>query len=200
MEHREQQNWYLLLDSKNNPLAKGHLESPPDAPNMQVRVEEDKMTEVLDHEELQLVCMDEEKTSLLGRIIMHRRDIIVLEKLKSLGAEIRQNLRMPVQFESFIYPLTGAWKGRRPVLSHDLSCGGIAFFCDGVLEDGEELEIVIPITEEPLVLRCRVLRQRLSGRNTPLYAAKFVELCADEDRMVREAVFNVQLKKRPPRS
>ena len=199
MEREDQQNWYLLLDSKNTPLARGYLESPPDAPNMQVRVAEDKIVDVLDHEEIQLVCMDREKSSLLGRIIMHRRDIIVLEKVKSLDAEIRENLRMPVQFESFIYPLTGPWKGRRPIRGHDLSCGGIAFFCEEVLEDGEELEIVIPITEEPLVLRCKLLRQRMSGRATPLYAAKFIDLCADEERMVREAVLNVQLQKRPPR-
>ncbi len=60
--------------------------------------------------------------------------------------------------------------------------------------------MVIPITEEPVVLRCVVLRQRMSGRSIPLYAAKFMDLCPDEDRMVREAVFNVQLQERSSRA
>lgn len=189
-------NWYLLLDSAGMPLARGQLISPPDAPNPQIQVSEDKIAAVLDHEDLQLVSMDESTPNLLGRIIRHRKNIIVLEKLKALGVEIRQNLRMPVQFDSYIYPLTGSWKGRRAVISRDFSCGGVAFFSQQLLEDGEQLEIVIPITSEPLITKCEVLRQRPSGRDAPLYAAKFVDLCDDEEKMLREAVFNVQLSTR----
>ena len=193
---QNEQNWYLLLDSSGVPLARGRLESPPEAPNLQVRVEEGKICAVLDHEDLQLVGMEEDGPILLGRIIRRRENVIVLEKLKVLGAEVRENLRMPVSFESFLYPVTGKWKGRRTVTAHDLSCGGIAFYCDEALEDREVAEIVVPITAQPLVLRCRVLRQRPSNRDAPLYAAKFIELCNDEDRMVREAVFSVQLSQR----
>lgn len=196
MGHEDQRNWYLLLDSSGAPLARGHLESPPDAPNLQVRIAMEQMEKVLEHEDLQLVGMDADGPSLLGRIIMNRRDIVVLEKIKALGAEVRQNLRMPVGFQSFIYPLSGAWRGRRGVVAHDLSCGGIAFYCGEPLERGERVEIVVPITAQPLLLRCEILRRRPSGRSTPLYAAKFVELCNDEERMVREGVFGIQLNRR----
>ncbi len=184
------------MDSQNTVLARGHVESPPDAPNLQVRIEDDKIRDVMDHEELQLIGLEKDAPTILGRIVRHRGDVVVLEKIKCLGIEFRENLRMPVRFRSFIYPLTGAWRGRRPVSSHDLSCGGISFFCEAVLDPGERVEIVIPITTAPLILRCEVLRQRPSHREIPLYAAKFVELCDDEERMVREAVFSVQVSTR----
>ncbi len=196
MGSTDHQNWYLLLDSSNIPLARGHLESPPDAPNMQVRIAEGKVNEVLEHEDIQLISVGQHDPSLLGRIIAHRKDIIVLEKLKALGAEIRHNLRMSVSFESFIYPLTGTWQGRYSVVAHDLSCGGISFSCDALLENGEQVEIVVPSNSEPLLLRCEILRQRPSGRETALYAAKFIELCDDEERLVRESVFSAQVHTR----
>lgn len=200
MKYDTQKNLFLLLDSRNSPLARCKLESPPDAPALQIRVLDDKVASVMDHEDVQLVSLESDGPVLLGRILRRRNDIIVLEKLQSLGVEIRQNLRMPARLTTFIYPITGSWRGRRKVETNDLSCGGLSFFCEEPLENEEQLEIIIPITAEPVILRCCILRQRPSGRESPLYAAQFVDLCDDEEVMVREAVFNVQLQNRPRRS
>ncbi len=55
----------------------------------------------------------------------------------------------------------------------------------------------MPITSEPLILKCQVLRRRPSDRKDEvLYAAKFVEMCDDEEMIVREAVFSVQVRSR----
>lgn len=193
MEQKMQEKWYLLLDSKDTVLARGCLENSLDEINMQVRVADGKVSKVLEHEDIQMIAVSEDLPNLLGRIILRRGDVLVLDKLKALGAEIRQNLRMPARFESFIYPLTGAWKGRRTVRANDLSCGGIAFYCEEDLADGEQMEIVIPVTAEPLVLRCEVIRRRLSS-GVPLYAAKFVDMCDEEERLVRGAVFSIQIE------
>ena len=106
----------------------------------------------------------------------------------------------PVKFKSFIYPLSGIWKGRGEVQSVDISCGGIAFYGQYGLENGETLEIVIPITARPMVLRCQILRQQMLRNNRAFYAAKFVDMCNDEETLLREAVFRVQLEGRPRRS
>lgn len=197
MSSGKQGKLYALLDSRNAVLAQGRLENPPDAPDWQVRVPEDKISAVMEHEEIQLVPIDGDGDALLGRVRRNRNDLIVLQKLHSLGSEMRQNLRMPTHFQSFIYPVSGGWKGRRQAEATDLSCGGVAFFCAQQLEDGEVVELVVPITSEPLILKCQVLRRRPSDRKDEvLYAAKFVEMCDDEEMIVREAVFSVQVRSR----
>lgn len=199
---QEPKNAYFLLDSRGAPLAHGQLIGSPDAPMLQVRVEDDEIGLVLEHDEIQMISLSDGGAALLGRIVRSRNDMIFLEKLQNVSSDMRQNLRMPTRFKSLIYPCTGRWRGRREIRGKDLSCGGVAFFCTGALEVGEELEVVIPITSQPLILRCKILRVRPPEQEgeTALYAAKFVEMCHDEEMVVREAVFNVQLQERPRRA
>lgn len=185
---------YLLLDSRNAPLARGELMNAPDSPTWQVRILDDKLSEVMEHEEIQLISMSDSWPPLLGRILRGRSDWVEVQKLKALDSDRRQNLRIPTHFSSFLYPRTGRWKGRRDMTANDLSCGGIAFFCKEPLSVGEELEIVVPITSQPVILRGKILRQRPTDReDAVMYAAKFVDMCNDEEVLVREAVFNIQL-------
>ena len=186
---------YPLLDSRDEPLAHGQLLNVPDQDELHVRVLDNSVDDVVNHEMIQLVGVSDDAASLLGRVMRRSGDVVVLERLQALADSVRQNLRMPVQFHTFIYPVTGAWRGRRNAEAHDLSCGGIAFFCPSELETGECVEIVIPVTSSPLILRCKILRRRLSARDEPLYAAKFLDLCHDEEVMVREAVFGIQLSR-----
>lgn len=184
---------YLLLDSQNAPMARGILENAPGSPTLQVLVLDGKAESVAQHEIVQLVGLAEGTEALLGRITRRREDRVLLERLQRLDESARQNLRIPVAFDSFVYPVTGAWKGRCDVQSYDLSCGGIAFYCSAPLEIRERVEIVIPITTSPLIVQCEILRKSASDQDRPLYAAKFVELCNDEESLLQEAVFNVQL-------
>lgn len=199
MTQEIQKNSYLLLDSRNAPLARGELLTEPDAPTLQVRVLDGKISDVMDHEEIQLVPMGTNGASLLGRIVRSRNDNIMLQKLQSLDNDMRQNLRIPTDFHSFIYPISGQWRGRRSIEAKDLSCGGVAFFCADPLQVGERVEVIIPVTSQPVILQCKILRERPSEeeRTDVLYAGKFVEMCADEEMVVREAVFNIQLQDRP---
>ena len=202
MTQEIQKNSYLLLDSRNAPLARGELLTNPVSPTLQVRVLDHKISDVMNHEEIQLVPMGVNGAALLGRIVRSRNDNIVLEKLQSLDNDMRQNLRIPTDFRSFIYPITGRWRGRRSIEAKDLSCGGLAFFCADPLEVGEHVEVIVPVTSQPVLLRCKILRERPSEeeREDVLYAGKFVEMCNDEEMVVREAVFNIQLQGRPRKS
>ncbi len=197
MNRKDDENRYLILDSRDKPLAYGRLEQFPDAHYFRVRVLDKKVVNVLHHEVIQLIGASEDASGLLGRILQRDGDCLVLERLRALGKDARQNLRMPVSFSTFLYPVTGEWKGRRVVESLDLSCGGVAFFCGQELQQGELAEIVIPITTLPLVVTCEILRRRPDIGEVPLYQAKFVNLCHEEEMMIREAVFSVQLSSRP---
>ena len=196
------QSIYLLLDSKNNPIARGKIQGNTGGQFWQIQVEDGKIDEILEHKKLKLLSIMDTGPSNEGLIVRSRNDMIQLEvtKLTPATGDMRKNLRVVVRFKSFIYPVTGRWKGRRAVESNDLRAGGIAFFTDPSLQIGEQLEIVIPVTSQPLVLRCQLLRMRPTERSDILYAAKFVDLCNDEETLLREAVFNLQLRGRPKTS
>lgn len=190
---------YMVVDCNHMPLARAVLESPPDAETWQIRVLDDGVDAVLRHETIEVIGMISGSASLMCRIISHRGDRLVLERVRALSGELREHLRIPLHFESFIYPLTGSWTGRLPVTGQDLSCGGVAFFCDAALDNREQFEIVLPVTTQPLLLKAEILKIRPASGRVPLYAAKFVDLETAEEQMVQEAVFSIQLQHRKDR-
>ena len=79
--------------------------------------------------------------------------------------------------------------------SIDLSCGGIAFCTDVSLESGDVVEMVLPMTDNPLIVKTQILRPlpQREGETKPKYAAKFVDLVEDEDFAIRKSVFSIQI-------
>lgn len=197
MSERQEERLYLLLDSVNNPLARGRMEGPANGNVLQLLVLDDDVEKVGRHEVIVLMSMNGDDPPLQCRILRQRGDRIALEKIASLDPELRRNLRVPIKFDTFIYPITGRWRGRRAIQSIDLSCGGVAFYGDEGLEVGERMEIVIPLTAQAVILRCQILRKQELRNDKLLYATKFVDMCEDEEVTVREAVFSIQLQSRP---
>ena len=188
---------YLILDTQNNALANGELASPPDAAPMRLNILNNKVDDVMAHEVITLFSASSEELPIQCRILRQRGDTVLLEKIAVLDPEVRRNLRVPVKFDTFLYALPGSpWTGRRSAQSIDLSCGGIAFYADCPLELHEQAEIVVTPTEEPVILRCEILRKQELQNDRFLYATKFVDMCEDEEVMVREAVFSLQLQSR----
>ncbi len=192
-----EQSIYLLLDSRGAAIARGRIQGKTDGPYWQIQVEDGKIDDVLTLKKLKLLSIMDAGPSFEGTIVRSRNDMIQLEvsKINRDTGDMRKNLRVVVHFKSLIYPITGCWRGRREIESHDLSAGGIAFYTDHSLQVGEQLEVVIPVTNEPLVVRCEILRMRPAD-HAIMYAAKFVELCDDEEVLLRESVFNLQLRGR----
>ena len=194
-EERTGGGMYFLLDSNNQTVARGMLRSPEDDPALQVKVLDDKISDVMRHEQIRLVSLKGNTPAVVTKVARCRNDMVVLEKLYT---DKRKNLRVPTQFRSFIYPLDDSWQGRRRIKANDISCGGVAFFYEGELQDQERLELVVPVPSQPVILQCEVLRRRPSDQeDTHLYALQFVDMCDDEESMVREATFSIQLENRP---
>ena len=106
----------------------------------------------------------------------------------------RENLRIVTDFDSVMYPVTGRWKGQKTFKAKDLSCGGVAFWSSVKLDDREIVEMVLPVTDSPLVVKTQVLRQLEDEESEqPLYASKFVDLIQDEETLIRKAVFSIQI-------
>lgn len=200
MSTAEVESQYLVLDSRDEPLARAMLLSDQGGTNLQFEVMDDKTDAVMAHEQLQFIPIADHNTALLGRVLRCRGERVTVERLQQLDSELRQNLRMPINFETVIYPMDGNWYGRCWVESNDLSCGGISFYTKYPMEEKERFEMVIPITTQPVILRCEIIRERPCSREgMMMYASRFVEMCHDEEMLVREAVFNVQLRTRPRR-
>jgi hypothetical protein len=195
MEPSETKPTFLLLDCDSHPIARGVLLDPAQSSNWRVRVLNDQVSAVTQYRELQLVSLSDHQNSSLVRIVDSYDDLIILEPLRPLSDEVRENLRVPVLFSSFIYPISGAWKGRRAIEAFNLSCGGISFSCKEPLQDGETLEVVVPVSSQPLILTCQVLRTLPSPEGATLYALKFIDLCDGEDKLVREFVFSEQIRR-----
>ena len=198
----EEQKLYLLLDSGGIPLAQARPQGPASISGnlWQLVVLDDKVDLVTEHKQFRLMSITDSSPSFEGTLVRCRNDMIQLEvrQTAASGNDMRKNLRVPVRVNSFIYPVDGNWAGRRDVETNDLSCGGVAFFYRGELAIGETFEIVIPVTSEPLVVQGEILRSRAGDPDGPvMYAAKFVDLCNDEETLLREAVFNLQLSGRP---
>lgn len=119
-------NVYVLLDSTTSRvLARGTSESPPEMLNIQLNITEGNVQAVVNAENLQIVPADEEQPPKLGHVIHRQGNLVVLEPTRILtGTKVRENLRMPVDFDTFIYPANQ--EGRFYAKSNDLSCGGIS--------------------------------------------------------------------------
>ena len=185
---------YLILDSQGTPLANAVLESPPKAEILQIRVLNDKVEAVAAHREIQLIGIDNGTPDRVGVIVRQRDDRLVVQPTAALGPAARENLRILTDFESVMYPVSGRWRGQRPFKAKDLSCGGIAFYSGIPLEDREIVEMVLPVTDSPVVVRAQMIRQlKDESSQLPLYAAKFVDLIHDEEALIRKAVFSIQI-------
>ena len=189
-----QERLYLLLDSKGTPLANAVLESPNNSEVLQIRVLNDKVEEVAAHRELQLIGIDDSTPNRVGVIIRQRDDQLVIQPTAALDANARENLRILTNFSSVMYPVTGRWKGQKAVRGKDLSCGGVAFYTTVPLEYREIVELVLPVTDSPLVVKAQVIRTLKEEGSVPLYAAKFVDLIHDEEALIRKAVFSIQIR------
>lgn len=188
----------MIADSQGTPLSRGVLESVPAENTWNVRVLDGGMALVLEHNVVQLIGMNDDLPGMIGSIVDTRgEDVLVVERIDDLGLKARQNLRVPVVFHSFLYPVSGSWQGRRPIVSQDLSCGGIAFRCSPTPEVGEIVELAIPITIYPLLLKARVIRRVLSPSDgETIVSAAFVKMIRDEETLVRKAVFSQQIRNR----
>ena len=185
---------YLILDKDGNPVAQAVLESPPGSEVVQMRLTKESEVDFVQLGEVQLIGLENNCVNRRGTVTMQRGERLVIKPGAVLGAEARENLRIKTDFASVMYPVTGRWKGQRPIWGYDLSCGGLAFFSDRELKDGEIVEVVLPVTDEPLLLRLRVLRElKNEADDKHLYASRFIDICLDEEVTIRKAVFSIQL-------
>ena len=188
------ENKYLVTDGHGNAVAKGTARHGSGEKVLRLQLEEGDIQKVMEHTCVTLVSDSEAVPALEGLIVGREGEAILLEPVCTLEPTLRKNLRIPIRFSSYLY-LDDGRRGRAPITSYDLSCGGLAFFCSQELELDEVVQVVIPVTSQPLLLHLKILRRHPTPEGATLYGGKFLDLLREEESMVREAVFSIQLKK-----
>ena len=185
---------YLILDSHGNAVAHGISDYRPQGGEWRMVIDDGDVAEVTKHKVICLVGDSDAVPAMEAKIIRREGSAVVLTPVRPLNQSVRKNLRILTCFSSYIYPRSGQWKGRETIVSRDLSCGGLAFVCARELEVGERVQVVIPITSQPLLLEMEILRRSREEDGQFSYAAQFLDMLREEESMVREAVFSQQLR------
>jgi len=185
---------YLISGSDRVVLAKGTLEVPASGDTIRLKIGDGKAETVAEHQIVIIMGEEAGEMPIQCHLVERSGDVIALRKMMQLDSEYRRSLRIPVRFDSFIYPVDDSFKGRKLLRSIDLSHGGIAFYSDEGMKIGDILEVVIPVTTQPLIVKMKILRRQELANGRTYYAAEFVDLLEDEETMICKAVFGIQLE------
>ena len=185
---------YLLTNQEEKAVAKANLLSALDLQTVQFEILTERGDGVQVGQTLRFIGNNEGDPDFVGEIQRRSEDRLVVRSTAPLDQSARKNLRVDVDFNSFLYPISGSWKGQSVIRGMDLSCGGVAFYSTQKLEVGEVAEMVLPMTANPILLKIQVLRIRETNGPLTLYAGRFVDMIHDEETLVRRAVFDIQLK------
>lgn len=185
---------YVITGKNRTPLARAMLYGDPDAETWQAELVSGTMEAVLAEKTVELVRLGDDMYTLVGRVKGQSGKRVLLERIIGRSGDARRSLRVPIDYDTYIYPADGAWKGRCLVKCKDLSCGGIAFHLPMTLTLGETVDVVVRTQDEPLVVRGEVLRELEKKDDMNGYAVCFRDLCPDEDALLCKEVFGVQLR------
>lgn len=130
-----------------------------------------------------------------GEVISRRAGRLYLENVTRMEPETGHYLRVRMEFHSKLLCIRDGRIYRAPIVSYDLSAGGIAFFSPTELEIGEKCEVVIPVTSVMLVVKMRILRAEMVTGTKWKYGARFLELSNEEEAMIRQAIFSEQWRR-----
>lgn len=130
-----------------------------------------------------------------GEVGAKRGGKLYLELVTRLEGDTRRQLRVRMQFHSKLIRMQEQQPFRVPLVSVDLSGGGIAFQCPSELEIGEVCEVVVPVTYPMLVLKMQILRREQVSSLKWQYSAKFVDLAHEEESCLMQAIFSEQWRR-----
>ncbi len=130
-----------------------------------------------------------------GEVSSRRGGRLYLENVTRMEPDTGHHLRVRMEFHSKLLYMRGGKVFPSPIVSFDMSAGGIAFFSPAELEVDEECEVVIPITSVMLVVRMCILHGEVATGQKWKYSACFLDLSNEEEAMIRQAIFSEQWRR-----
>lgn len=116
----------------------------------------------------------------------------VVMGIRNLSEVSRKDVKLELSAKTSVITI-GEYKERYSVIIRDISCTGIRFECSARLESVGQYEVVIPITNLPLVLRFSIIRVEYNAATGMYsYGSRFLNLFQEEEKELREAIFSIQ--------
>ena len=182
---------YTLLDSDARLLARAsryEFESP----FLFFTLLDGELRSIREANFVQVVPPDKNLPPQMTRFAGYHDGIIALEPMRGAGSAVRKNFRVSAEFDSCAYPVSGV---RAEIHAVDLSCGGIAFHSPYAFSPNEIFRIDIPLVSgKQIRLLAQALRARADPKEGTLYACRFINLSDDEEMLLRETLFALQLQ------
>lgn len=183
---------YTLLGSDSRPLARA-TRHEFESPFLFFTLIEGELRSLREAQGIQVIPPpDMDQKPQIARYAGYHDGIVALQPIRGTGSAMRENFRVPADFDSHAYP-----DFSDPVEIHavDLSCGGIAFRSSHPFSPKEIFEVDIPLTSgKQLVLRAQALRARTDPKGGAVYACRFVDLTDDAEMLLRETMFVLQFQ------
>ena len=193
----EEENKWMLFDPAYTLIAQAELESKRGDCIAVLRPEggKDKIKEAMQMRIVFFSWIEDPNVIYRGEVTSRRSGRLYLENVTRMKPDTGHHLRVRMDFHSKLLCARNGKMFRSPIVSFDLTAGGIAFFSPAELEIGEECEVVIPVTTEMLVVKMKILRSELATAKEWKYAARFVDLSNEEETMIRQAIFSEQWRR-----
>ncbi|MFI3253358.1 MAG: hypothetical protein R3Y63_03320 [Eubacteriales bacterium] len=187
---------YLIMDEDHSSLTQGVLRSGGSSPILEFEIPENDVPRLDGHVNLQFLSFDEGYPSFEGKVTRRRGNRMAVEKGSSLGEAPLENLRVPFDHDTYVYPVSGTWQGRVTVKTDTLSCGALSFFSPRPFTGQELVEVAVHIREGALLVRGKIINQKEEASGQYYCVTKFMSGVDDIERMIRREVLYLQLKER----
>ena len=182
---------YTLLDSNSRPLARA-TRHEFESPFLFFTLIEGELRSLREAQGIQVIPPDKDQPPQIARYAGYHDGIVALQPIRGTGSAMRENFRVPADFDTYAYPDSGE---RVPIHAIDLSCGGVAFRSSHPFSPKEIFEVDIPLNSgKQLVLRAQALRARTDPKGGAVYACRFIDLTDDAEMLLRETMFVLQFQ------
>ena len=135
-----------------------------------------------------------------GEVCQVKEDRLYVDGVVNISACMRSDLKVKVKSSSTITiadkdKKDGDGEERYLVSFLDISCGGLCIQSSADLDTDRVYEIIIPITVEPIMLNFEIKRKNFDEeRKVYIYGGRFKNLNHNEERLLREAIFRLQMR------
>ena len=135
-----------------------------------------------------------------GEIAEIKGDNVLFNEVVNISAQMRTEIEIKIRVDTNLIKLFPPEEQKVPVavpiVTNDISCGGIGFVSKADFDKEGTYEVVIPITSPPTVIDLAIMRKEFQPeQNQYVYGSKFLDLDIVEERMLRKAIFKVQMRR-----